>query len=112
MPVAYRHIIYIHFPYLAAIRNQRVTNKTEPLVTIKKIKGIDVVIAGCVKSENFGVVAGMRLADARAICPQIIIKEHDPAADHTDLNHLAIWARRYSPLTGVDKEYGGIWLDI
>ena len=44
----------------------------------------------------------------RVICPQII-KEHDPAADHTDLNHLAIWARRYSPLT-VDKEYGGIWL--
>ena len=54
----------------------------------------------------------MRLADARALCPQLRTEAYDPLADHADLHHLALWARRYSPLTAVDDQHCGIWIDI
>ena len=112
MPAAYRHSLYIHFPYLAASRVQRAGRADLPLVVIKKIKGADIVVAGCAKAAAQGLAAGMRLADVRALCPQVRTEECDPAADDADLHHLALWARRYSPLTGVDRHNHGIWLDI
>ena len=112
MPPAYRHIIYIQFPYLAASRVQRRARVSLPLVMIKNIRGADIVAAGCSKAASYGLVAGMRLADARALCPNVITEDYNPAADHADLHHLALWARRYSPLTAIDHESYGIWLDI
>jgi protein ImuB len=112
MPPAYRHIIYIRFPYLAASRIQRRIGTALPLVVIKNIMGSDVVVAGCAKAAAYGLVAGMRLADARALCSDVITEDYNPAADHADLHHLALWARRYSPLTAIDHESYGIWLDI
>ena len=112
MPPAYRHIIYIRFPYLTASRIQRKTDVALPLVIIKKIRGSDIVVSGCARAAAYGLVSGMRLADARALCADIIIEDCNPDADHADLHHLALWARRYSPLTGVDQKFYGIWLDI
>ena len=117
MPVSYRHIIYIHFPYLAASRIQRASGQREsgadlPLVIIRKVNGADIILAGCTKAAAHGLAAGMRLADARALCPQLRTEAYDPLADHADLHHLALWARRYSPLTAVDDQHCGIWIDI
>ncbi|MDC1383289.1 DNA polymerase Y family protein [Candidatus Puniceispirillum sp.] len=112
MPPAYRHIIYIRFPYLAASRLQRKTDVALPLVMIKKIRGSDTVVSGCARAAAYGLDGGMRLADARALCPDVIIEDCNPDADHADLHHLALWARRYSPITGVDQKSYGIWLDI
>ena len=117
MPVSYRHIIYIHFPYLAASRIQRTSGQRAsganlPLVIIRKINGADIVVAGCTKAAAHALAAGMRLADARALCPQLRTETHDPLADHADLHHLALWARRYSPLTAIDDQHCGIWIDI
>ena len=112
MPTAYRHIIYIQFPYLAASRIQREVGASLPLVMIKNIRGTDIVATGCAKAAAYGLVAGMRLADARALCPDVIIKDCNPVADNADLHHLALWARRYSPLTAIDHESYGIWFDI
>ena len=109
---AYRHIIYIQFPYLAASRIQRRTDVALPLVMNKKIRGSDVVVSGCARAAASGLVCGMLLADARALCADVITEDYNPDADHADLHHLALWARRYSPLTGVDQKFYGIWLDI
>ena len=94
MPPVYRHIIYIWFPYLAASRIQREIGMALPLVVIKNIRGVDIVAAGCAKAAAYGLVAGMRLTDARALCPNVITEDYNPAADHADLHHLALWARR------------------
>ena len=112
MSPTYRHIIYIWFPYLAASRIQRKTGTTLPLVVIKNIRGADIVVASCAKAAAYGLVAGMRLADARVLCPDVITEDCNPNADHADLHHLALWARRYSPLTAIDQKSYGIWLDI
>ena len=68
--------------------------------------------SGCAKAAAYGLVAGMRLADARALCPDVITEDYNSTADHADLHHLALWARRYSPLTAIDHEFYGIWLDV
>ena len=72
MPLVYRHIIYIWFPYLAASRIQREIGMALPLAVIKNIRGVDIVAAGCAKAASYGLVAGMRLADARALCLSLI----------------------------------------
>jgi protein ImuB len=112
MPAVYRHIIYIWFPYLAASRIQREIGTALPLVVIKNIRGVDIVTSGCAKAAAYGLVAGMRLADARALCPDVITEDYNSTADQADLHHLALWARRYSPLTAIDHEFYGIWLDV
>ena len=75
MPPVYRHIIYIWFPYLAASRIQREIGMALPLVVIKNIKGVDIVAAGCAKAAAYGLVAGMRLADARALRPALVSRD-------------------------------------
>ena len=112
MPASYRHIVYIWFPYLAASRIHRRASATAavPLVIVQQRRGIDVVVAMCARAAAQGLAVGMRLADARALCPRVATYDADPAADRADLHHLALWARRYCPLTAPTDD--GIWLDI
>ena len=44
--------------------------------------------------------------------PDVITEDYNSTADYADLHHLALWARRYSPLTAIDHEFYGIWLDV
>ncbi len=53
----------------------------------------------------------MRLADARAICPQLLTVPAAPEKDAGLLEALARWSSRYSPSLNVDG-VDGIWLDI
>lgn len=67
-------------------------------------------------AEAGGVVAGLTLADARALIPHLRVVEHNPAADRRGLGHLARWAERYTPWIQIDHgEEGagaGLWLDV
>ena len=113
MAVTYRHIIYIYFPYLAASRIYRNAGPSgQPMVFVQSVNGVDRLVACCGLARRYGLVAGMRLADARALCPTLHSHNHNAASDRADLQHLALWARRYSPLTGVDERANGIWLDV
>jgi protein ImuB len=113
MAVTYRHIIYIYFPYLTASRIYRDARPSgQPMVFVQSVNGVDRLVACCVLARRYGLVAGMRLADARALCPTLHSHSHDAASDRADLHHLALWARRYSPLTGVDERANGIWMDV
>jgi protein ImuB len=64
-----------------------------------------------------GLVPGLSLAEARALCPGLGTADWDAAGDARALARLADWAGRYSPWTAVDPcaEAGGaagLWLDI
>lgn len=58
-----------------------------------------------------GVRAGMALADARAVLPQLVTRAAEPEQDRVALLSLTRWAGRYGPsrnTEGID----GLWVDI
>jgi protein ImuB len=57
-----------------------------------------------------GLSAGISLADARMLVPDVIVQPDNPAKTATLLERLADWCSRYTPWTSVDGE-DGIWLD-
>lgn len=57
-----------------------------------------------------GLRPGMRLADARAVCPALLTVPDAPDNDAAFLEALARWASRYSPSLNVDGA-DGFWLD-
>ncbi len=62
-------------------------------------------------AADAGLHAGMRLADARALCPDLRTAPADPGADRVALERLARWCTRYSPWTACDGA-DGILIDI
>jgi protein ImuB len=59
-----------------------------------------------------GLIPGMGLADARAICPHLLTAPAEARKDHEALLSLASWASlRYSPTLNVDGD-DGLWLDV
>ncbi|MBR0756978.1 DNA polymerase Y family protein [Bradyrhizobium jicamae] len=58
-----------------------------------------------------GLSIGLPLANARAICPELIVYDADPLADAKTLNDIADWCDRFTPLVALDLPYG-LFLDI
>lgn len=63
------------------------------------------------EAARLGLRAGMALADARAMYPQLVAIDADEAADAKTLDHIADWCDRYTPLVGLDPP-DGLFLDI
>ncbi len=49
-----------------------------------------------------GVTMGARMADMRALCPNLQVDFADPQGDRAALDRLALWARRWCPWTVAD----------
>jgi len=58
-----------------------------------------------------GLAIGLPLANARAICPELIVFDADPVADAKTLNDIADWCDRFTPLVALDPPHG-LYLDI
>jgi protein ImuB len=58
-----------------------------------------------------GARPGMRLADARALCPALKTAPSDPAGDRAFLEQLALWAQRWGPWSALD-EPDGLLVDV
>jgi protein ImuB len=58
-----------------------------------------------------GLASGLGLADARAICPNLLTAPSEPEKDAACLLALARWSARYSPTLNVDGD-DGLWLDV
>ncbi len=58
-----------------------------------------------------GAHAGMMLADARTLCPQLRAVPGDPAGDRELLEKLAAWAMRWGPWSAMDPP-DGLLVDI
>jgi protein ImuB len=62
-------------------------------------------------AARLGLEAGLPLASARAICPQLRVFDADEAADADALNAIADWCDRFTPLVALDCPHG-LFLDI
>ncbi|MEO6387852.1 MAG: DNA polymerase Y family protein [Croceibacterium sp.] len=58
-----------------------------------------------------GAQAGMRVADARALCPALKVMPSDKAGDLAFLERLALWAQRWGPWTALDAP-DGLLVDV
>jgi len=81
-----------------------------PLVT----RGHDgrrmVIAAACPAARALGLRAGMPLAHAQAMVPDLAVVDASPGEDGQALERLAAWCLRLSPLTAADPP-DGIWID-
>ncbi|WP_301751116.1 DUF6504 family protein [uncultured Erythrobacter sp.] len=58
-----------------------------------------------------GARVGMLLADARALCPDLVAVPGDPAGDLAALEKLALWAQRWGPWSALDPP-DGLLVDV
>lgn len=57
-------------------------------------------------ARALGIRPGQPLAEAQAMHPGLCVVDAEPAADATGLRELALWCRRYAPLTAADPPDG------
>jgi protein ImuB len=62
-------------------------------------------------ADGPAIHAGQALADAQAICPGLVLRPADAAADADLLERLALWCLRWTPLAAVDGT-DGLVLDV
>ncbi len=75
-------------------------------------RGRRIVAAADFSARALGLKPGMALAEATALCPNLVIGEADAGGDGEALTRMAAWCfRRYSPLIAVDPP-DGLILDI
>ena len=70
-----------------------------------------VIAAACSKSREFGLRAGMPVAHAQAMVPELVVADAALADDAQALERLAAWCLRLSPLTAADPP-DGVWIDV
>ena len=70
-----------------------------------------VVAAACAEARRVGLRAGMKLAQAQAMVPDLDMVPAAPQADADALAALAGWCRHATPLTRAEPP-DGIWLDV
>jgi protein ImuB len=78
----------------------------EPLALIGETAHGPRVEAANAAALGLGVRAGMLLADARGLCPQLATAPSDPAGDLAFLERLAVWAQRWGPWSALDPPDG------
>ncbi|NQV99534.1 MAG: DNA polymerase Y family protein [Rhodospirillales bacterium] len=84
---------------------------SQPLALTRRAQNRVSLVAVNRAAESQGLQPGMVLATARAICSELDVREHDPAADAALLERLANWAIRYSPSLAIDGA-DGLIIDI
>ena len=69
-----------------------------PIVLTRRSGSSVFVAHACPRAVAGGVRTGMPLADAGAILPEALVLPHDATRDAATLEHLALWAQRFSPV--------------
>ncbi len=116
-----RRVVSIWFPTFPTdrIRQRSVAppeavgplSETAPLVTVARDGNRRVLAAVDAAASGLGLRAGMKLAQAQALVPNLAIHEHDPDGDAAALPRLAGWCLRYAPLAAIDPP-DGLWIDV
>jgi protein ImuB len=87
-----------------------------PLVLILNEAHRSRIFAANPTAQALGIAPGQMLADARALCPDLTLREADPAGDRRAIDRLAAWCGRYTPWVGLDGAAGpgeaGLFLDV
>ena len=109
-----RRILSLWLPALAMDRYRQFHGDEElgrPRVLIAETAHGPRIAAVGRPAAGAGARAGMMLADARALCPQIAAVPHDPAGDLAFLESLAVWAGRWGPWAALDPP-DGVLVDV
>ena len=117
-----KRVISLWLPKFATDRLCRLRQDwlDSPLGMIHETGGQLLLHAANHTAEQAGIRAGMTLADAFAILPDLKTSEADIPAETKSLSRLADWCGRYTPWTAPDEEGSGaafagggsIWLDV
>ncbi|WP_262028305.1 Y-family DNA polymerase [Microvirga sp. Mcv34] len=83
----------------------------KPLVTVNTAGSRRIVASACLAAQGLGLIAGMAVAQAQALIPDLHIMEADPIGDEGSLREFAKWLIRFSPVVAPDPP-DGIWIDI
>jgi len=82
-----------------------------PNVVVAKEHNALVLYAIDEAAARSGLSIGLPLANARAICPELIVHDADEPADRKTLKDIADWCDRFTPLVALDAPHG-LFLDI
>lgn len=106
-----RRILSLWFPRLASDRWLRRMTCPGPFAVVARAGRGDEIRCLNAAAEAAGLGRGMTLADARALCPALVTRPADPAAESAFLARLARWAGQWSPLVGREGA-DGLVLDV
>jgi protein ImuB len=77
--------------------------RNKPVVLATPFAGRGPQVVLCTKqAARFGIRPGMPVTEAVALHRHVLIEEQDTEQDREDLQRLAIWAERYSPIVGLE----------
>ncbi|HEX2972384.1 MAG TPA: DNA polymerase Y family protein [Tepidisphaeraceae bacterium] len=106
-----RQIMCVHLRQWAIDRFRRRTRMTrrcasgrEAVVLIETIGTRQVVRVASEEAQAGGVREGMTLAQARALCPEIVQGSFTPGKDLQGLEGLARWMMRFSPVVAISGD--------
>ena len=83
----------------------------QPCIVTGKLNNALQITALNDAAARFGLDAGLPLANARAVCPDVQVFDADEAADAALLDAIADWCDRFTPLVAMDSPHG-LLLDI
>jgi protein ImuB len=108
---AQRRIIVIWLPRLQSELALRRLGLDAPFAIIDRQRGAERLVCLNAQAEALGLARGMGLADARAICPDLLTRPADAHRTAQALESLRRWALRYCPWAACDGT-DGLALDI
>lgn len=103
----------IYLPRLATdrlIRSGRAPDG-RPLAVYAKDANAFLLTGVDARASALGLRLAMSLADARAIQPDLAVIEAEPEEDARQLDHIAAWCERFTPVVVIDAP-DGLFLDV
>ena len=87
-------------------------SSSRPLVTVHKVGSRVDIAAAAPAAVALGIDPGMALTQARAMVPEIVVRDADPAGDAAALQQLAmLLARRWAPIVAL-SDADGLFIDL
>src|SRR5215208_3863351 len=110
-----RRVISLFLPMWPTDRYRKNTGdappREKPVVMATKIGPRRVIVAADKAAQALGLRAGLTVAHAQALVPELHVAESTPEADEEGLTRLATWCMRYSPLVAADRP-NGVWIEV
>ncbi len=106
-----RRIVVLWLPRLASDLALRRLALDTALAVVERQRGAERLVCVSAQAARAGLRPGMGLADARALCPDLLTRPAQPRRTAQALEALRRWAQRYCPWVACDGA-DGLVLDV